>query len=171
MMISKLSKILAPMLLSILLLVTSCASKEPSRYQGAQQESTKRGATPAISKNATQGSNFNKFFPKSGGGYQAVPAQEKKGFAEYKLKQNGKDVAVMSIADTTSNPTAAQKYQNSSKKIAGYPAIDQGTNITGLLVGRYQVKVQSRNPSFTKSDREAWLQKFDLGGLSRVRGG
>jgi hypothetical protein len=81
----------------------------------AQKESTQRNAPPAVAKDATQGSQFNKFFPKGSGGFQTVAAQEKKGFAEYKLKQGGKDVAVLSINDTIStlqpqlNSTAALK--------------------------------------------------------------
>lgn len=170
MIFSRWRRILAPLLLSLLLLVSSCGgAKEPSRYSQAQQESTQRNAPRAVAKEATQGSNFNKFFPKSSAGFQAVPAQEKKGFAEYKLNKDGKNVAMLSISDTTSTPAAAQKYKASSKTIGGYPAVDQGTNITGILVGRYQVKVQSRDPSFTKSDREAWLQKFNLSGLSRLK--
>ena len=35
---------------------------------------------------------------------------------------------------------------------------------------RYQVKVLSRDPAFTKEDRVAWLQKFDLKGLAQLKG-
>jgi hypothetical protein len=167
--LSPLRKILAPLLLSMLLLASSCSKPQPpSRFNQAQQESTKRGATPAVVREATQGGSFNKFFPKSGGGYQAVPAQEKKGFAEYKLNKGGKNVAVLSINDTVSLPSSAQKYQKSTQKIAGYPAVKLG-NGTSILVGRYQVKVQSRDPSFTESDREAWLEKFNLSGLASLK--
>jgi hypothetical protein len=170
MILSPWRKVLAALLLSVLLLVTSCTAKTPGRYDQVQKESTQHRSGQAVAKNAEQGSSFNKFFPKSGNGYQTVPAQEKKGFAEYKLNKDGKNVAVLSINDITSNPTAAVKYSQSTQKIGGYPAVDQGSNITGVLVDdRFQVKVQSRDPSFTKSDREAWLQKFDFNGLSRLR--
>jgi len=163
-------RILAALLLSVLLLVTSCATQAPSPYAQAQKESTQRNAPPAVAKDATQGSQFNKFFPKGSGGFQTVAAQEKKGFAEYKLKQGGKDVAVLSINDTISTPTAAAKFNSSTQKIAGYPAVNQGSNGTAILVGdRYQVKVQSRDASFTQSDREAWLQRFNLSGLARLK--
>ena len=36
--------------------------------------------------------------------------------------------------------------------------------------GRYQVKVLSRDASFTQSDRVDWLQKFDLQGLAQLKG-
>ena len=162
-------RILTSVLLAALLLVTSC-QKDTSPYAQVQTQSTQRGAAPAVAKNATQGASFNKFFPKSADGYQVVPAQEKKGFAEYKLNKGGKTVAMLSINDTTSNPTANKKYQTSTQKIAGYPAAEAPGNGTGILVNnRYQVKVQSRDTSFTKDDRIAWLQKFNLGGLAQLK--
>ncbi|MBW4577736.1 MAG: hypothetical protein KME08_21100 [Aphanothece sp. CMT-3BRIN-NPC111] len=177
----RLHRILAPLLLSMLLLVTSCATQAPSRWDQAQQDSTSR-RTQTQQRQPTDGQNrvpagkpvsggsFNKFFPSAGGGYQRVYTQEKQGFAEAKLKKGGTDVAVLSISDTANNPSAAQKFQRSSQKIAGYPAVKQGNNGTAVLVGdRYQVKVQSRDPSFTESDRQAWLQKFNLNGLARLR--
>jgi hypothetical protein len=161
---------LAALLLSFLLFVTACAPNPPSRYSQVQQETTARGAPSAVAKQAEQGSTFNQFFPKSVAGYEIVPTQEKKGFAEYKVKQAGQTVAMLSINDTASVPSAAAKYEGSSLKIAGYPAVEQGTTATGILVnGRYQVKVLSRAPSFTKEDRAAWLQKFNLAGLGKLK--
>jgi hypothetical protein len=169
-MLSRLRKILAPLLLSVLLLITSCAKEPPSRFEQAQQQSSQQKSGQAVVKDATQGANFNKFFPSAGSGYERVYTQEKKGFAEAKLKKDGKDVAMLSISDTKSTPSAATKYQQSTKKIGGYPALEIGTTQTGVLVNnRYQVKVLSRDPSFTARDREAWLQKFDLNGLSQVQ--
>lgn len=162
-------RLLAPLLLSLLLFVSACAPQAPSRYDQVQQETSQRGAAPAVSKDAEQGSSFNKFFPKSVPGYQIVPAQEKKGFAEYKVNKDGKNVAMLSINDTISVPASAAKYKTSGMKIAGYPAVQQGTNTTGILVGdRYQVKVSSRDASFTSSDRETWLTKFNLRGLENL---
>lgn len=164
---SRLHKILAPLLLSLLLLVTACASKPPSRFDQAQQTSSQQKSGQAVVKDATQGANFNKFFPKGDDGYQRVYTQEKKGFAQAKLKQNGKEVATLSISDITSTPDTAKKYQQSTKTIAGYPAATLGNSQTSVLVNnRYQVTVRSTDPTF---DREAWLQKFDLAGLARVR--
>jgi hypothetical protein len=64
MIVSRLHKILAPLLLSLLLLVTSCASKPPSRFDQAQQTSSQQKSGQAVVKDATQGANFNKFFLK-----------------------------------------------------------------------------------------------------------
>ncbi|MDX2241885.1 MAG: hypothetical protein NW224_14460 [Leptolyngbyaceae cyanobacterium bins.302] len=165
-------KVLAPLFLCLVLFVTACAP-QTSRYDQVQRETTQRGATPAVAKQAEQGSTFNKIFPKSVKGYkgyEVVPTQEKKGFAEYKVKdQAGKTVAMLSISDTTSVPTAAAKYQDATETIASYPTVEQGTTTTGILVNGYQVKVLSRDAAFTRDDRVAWLQKFDLKELAKLK--
>lgn len=163
-------KKLAPLLVCLVLLVSACASA-PNKYDQVQKDTTGWKAPAAVAKKAEQGSTFNQFFPGSQGAYEVVPAQEKKGFAEYKLNQNGQTVAMLSINDTTSLPAAAAKYATATEKIAGYPAVNQGTLATGVLINdRYQVKVLSRSPSFTQEDRVAWIQKFDLKGLARLKG-
>jgi hypothetical protein len=164
-------QVLAPLVLCLALLVTSCAAAAPpSQFSQTQQDTTARNAPPAVAKAAEQGSSFNTFFPKTVSGFEIVAAQEKKGFAEYKVNNAGQNVAVLSINDTLSNPVAAEKYKSSTRQISGFPALDIGTNGTGLLVSdRYQVKVQSRSESFAKGDRETWLSKFDLKGLSKLK--
>jgi hypothetical protein len=162
---------LVPVLLSLLLFVTACTPKTPSRYSEVQKDTTRWNAPTAVAKKAEQGATFNKFFPDPTGTYDVVPAQEKKGFAEYKLNQDGKTVAMLSVSDTSSLPAAAIKYKTSTESIGGYPSVEQGTTGTGILVNdRYQVKVLSRDPSFTKEDRIAWLQKFDLRGIAKLKG-
>jgi hypothetical protein len=166
-MMAKWCRALIPFLLS-LVLVTACGDSTPSRYEQVQKDTTQRNAPAAVAQDATQGSAFNKFFPRSVSGYKIIPAQEKKGFAEYKVDQGGKNVAVLSINDTTGTDAAA-KFQNSTTKIVGYPSVEQGQNITAILVNnRYQVKVQSRDPSFTKTQRADWISKFDLRGLASL---
>ncbi|MDF2386507.1 hypothetical protein JMG10_33895 [Nostoc ellipsosporum NOK] len=162
-------RILAALLLSVLLLTTACTPKEPGRFDQAQKESTQQKSGQAVAKNATQGGEFNKFFPSADGGFERVYTQEKKGFAEAKLKKAGKDVALLSISDTTSTPTAAAKFSNSTKTIGGYPAVEVGNTQTAILVGKYQVKALSRDPSFTASDRAAWIEKFNLAGLAKLQ--
>jgi hypothetical protein len=160
---------LLPLLLSTLLFVTACTSKT-SPYAQVQKDTTRWGAPDAVAKTAEQGATFNQFFPKTVEGYEIIPAQEKKGFAEYKVNRDGENVAVISISDTTSLPAAAIKYRSSDFKVGDYPAIDQGTMSTGILINdRYQVKVLSRNPAFTRDDRIAWLEKFDLEGIAQLK--
>lgn len=161
-------KILIAGVLATLLLVTSCA-KAPSQFDQAQQESTARGAA-AVVKESTSGGSFNQFFPPSGGGYERVYTQEKKGFAEAKLKQEGKVLAMLAISDISNNPAAGNKFQDSQTTIKGFPSVEQGTTATAVLVNnRYQVKVLSRDTDFTASDRQAWLAKFDLDGLAKLK--
>ncbi|AVQ73315.1 hypothetical protein B5D77_20065 [Microcystis sp. MC19] len=164
----RLGKILIAGVLATLLLVTSCA-KAPSQFDQAQQESTARGAA-AVVKESTSGGSFNRFFPPSGGGYERVYTQEKKGFAEAKLKQDGKVLAMLAISDISNNPAAANKFQDSQTTIKGFPSVEQGATATAVLVNnRYQVKVLSREPDFTASDRQTWLAKFDLDGLAKLK--
>jgi hypothetical protein len=160
--------VIAALLLSVVLLTTACTPKTPGRFDQAQKESTQQ-KNVAVAKTATQGSEFNKLFPKASDGYQSVYTQEKKGFANLKLKKGGKDVALLSISDTTSTPSAAAKFSKSTKKIGGYPAVEVGKTQTAILVGKYQVKAISSNPSFTASDRANWLEKFNLNGLAKLK--
>lgn len=161
---------IAPLLLILFVIIGGCAANPPSRFDQAQQESTGSKATPAVAKDATQGASFNKFFPQPGNGFTRVYTQEKKGFAEAKLNKGDKTVALLSINDTSSNPEAAAKFKQSTKKISGYPSVTQGSTATAVLVAdRYQVKAMSKDASFTESDRETWLGKFDLAGLAKVK--
>jgi hypothetical protein len=159
--------LLIPALLSLSLVVVACGEKPPSRYDQVQKETQGQSA---VSKQAVNGGQLNQYFPKSADGFSVVAAQEKKGFAEHKVNKGGKNVAMLSISDTISTPESASKYKQSTSKIAGFPAVDQGQNGTGVLVGdRFQVKAQSRDPSFTKQNRVTWIKKFNLNGLSQKK--
>lgn len=161
---------LAPLMVCLVLLVSACSSA-PSKYDQVQKDTTGFGSPAAVDKKAEKGGTFNAFFPGNQGDYNVIPYQEKKGFAEYKLEQDGKTVAMLTISDTTSVPGSADKYSAATESISGFPTVDQGSTATGVLVNdRYQVKVLSRDPSFTKEDRVAWLQKFDLQGLAQLKG-
>jgi hypothetical protein len=171
MIVSNWRKALMPILLSCVLLFSACSQKAPSPYAQTQKETSGRNAPAAVAKNAEAGGEFNKFFPQGDAGYARVFSQEKKGFAEAKLNKGGKNVAVLSISDTTSLPAAAKKYEKSTTKLNTYPLLDEAPlKSTGVLVNnRFQVKVASRDPSFTGVDRKAWLQKFNLDGLSKLK--
>ncbi len=171
MIVSNWRKALLPILLSVVLLFSACSSKEPSKYAQVQKDTTGRSAPVAVAKNAEAGGDFNQFFPQGSAGYARVFSQEKKGFAEAKLNKGGKNVAVLSISDTSSLPAAAKKYEKSISKLNNYPLLDEpALKSTGVLVNnRFQVKVASRDPSFTAEDRQLWLQKFNLGGLSTLK--
>ncbi len=162
-MISKrLPKIFVASILALFLLLSGCTATT-SAPPTADQVSQPVAAQPV------SGGEFNKFFPKGKGDYKVTFRQEKTGFAQAQLSQGGTDLALLSINDIANNPSAANKFNNSSQRIAGYPAVNQGKNTTAILVGdRYQVKVKSNSDSFTSSDREQWLQQFNLTGLARL---
>jgi hypothetical protein len=158
-------RFVAACLLSAMLWVSGCSSPTSTANPPSAPAN---GA--AVSSQAISGSQFNKFFPAGGNGFERVYTQEKDGFAEAKLKKDGQDLAMLAISDTISLPAAAQKFQQSSKQISGYPALEVGSTQTALLVAnRFQVKAISRDPNFTPADRETWLQKFDLNGLARLK--
>jgi hypothetical protein len=149
------------------LAAAGCSQPEPTRWDEAQQQS--RGQ-PAVAREAEKGSSFNRFFPQVAGEYDLVYKQEKQGFAQASLKRGGKDVATLSISDTTSNPDAAAKYRTSSEMLESYPLAAIGSQGTGVLVAdRFQVQVRSVDPSFSESDRKEWLGKFDLQGLAQLQ--
>ena len=152
--------------LAFLLLVTACSpSKTETVWEQVESESP-AAVVEGSAEKVLPGSQFNRFFPPDGEGYARIYTQEKDGFAEAKLKQNGEELAMLSVSDTAANPAAAEKYRRGSLTIAGFPAATIGSTATGVLVGdRLQVKVLSRSDNFTTGDREAWLQKFDLAGL------
>jgi hypothetical protein len=159
---------LVAVMLVCTLWISGCQPKAPSQFSQVQKETAKSGSV-AVAKEAPKGGEFNKFFPAVAAGYERVYTQEKKGFAEAKLKKAGQDVAMLAISDTRSIPGSAAKYANATEKIGGYPAVNVGNSQTSILVGNYQVKVLSRAATFAQADRAAWLAKFDLNGLAKLK--
>ncbi len=113
------------------------------------------------------GKTFNKMFPESGDGLKVQFTQEKDGYAQADLLKGAKKLAQLSISDTEANPSARDKFKDSTKKIGGHAAAPVGAMGTAVLIAnRYQVQVRSTDPSFTAADREAWISKFKLGELN-----
>lgn len=116
------------------------------------------------------GGEFNKFFPKDQDEYNVIYTQEKEGFAQAQLNFAGAEVATLSVSDTANNPSALEKFQQSSEEIAGYPAAAVGELGTAILVAeRFQVQIRSKDASFTADDRATWLAAFDLAGLAALK--
>ena len=149
-------------LICLMPLLTPCGSRQSAPP-----------ATPVAGEQVVQtplsGSEFNPFFPKDVDAFEIVYTQEKKGFAQAKLKQQGTDIATLSVSDTAANPSARDKFQSSDQTIAGYPAVQSGSQGTSILVaGRFQVQVRGQNNSIDADEREEWLSRFDLAGLSNL---
>ena len=147
-------------------LLTAGCRQEPTRWDEAEQRSKNK---PAVSKDAVDGSAFNKFFPKVEPPFDVVYKQEKKGTAIASLKKDGKEVATLTVFDTVSNPDATAEYKETTAALAGYPVVAKGMKGTALLVARrFQVQVRSTDPAFDEDTRKAWLKKFDLDGLAQL---
>ncbi|NEQ48991.1 MAG: hypothetical protein F6K11_02500 [Leptolyngbya sp. SIO3F4] len=172
-MLRKVSIAIGALLLIGLLAVGGCQLTQLTASQPADNAKWEQieEQTPVVDVDKStviNGSEFNKFFPIADG-YERVYTQEKDGFAEAKLNQDGNTLAMLSVSDTASNPSATTKYQSSERSLSGYPLAEVGSTASSLLVAdRLQVKVLSRDADFTAADREAWLEKFDLAGLAKL---
>ena len=141
---------------------------EPTRWDEVQQETEGRNS-PAVSEDSVEGGDLNRFFPKVESPFDIVFKQEKQGFAQVSLQKDGQELAVLSISDTTDNPDAKNKYQDSDQTLDGHPMAAAGSKGTAILVAdRYQVQARSMDPSFGEAERKEWLQKFDLKSLSNL---
>jgi len=115
------------------------------------------------------GGEFNKYFPEDDGDYNVIYTQEKEGFAQAQLNFQGNEVATLSVSDSANNPALREKFQSADMEIAGYPAATVGALGTAILVAdRFQVQVRAKDASFGGEDREAWIDQFDLAGLSTL---
>jgi hypothetical protein len=151
----------------ICLLLAGCQGQEESTRWDQAQEQTPGRPAPAVSTQAVAGGELNRFFPPVTSPFDLVFKQEKTGFAQASLQKDGQELALLSIADTTNNPSAKEKYAGSTQRLAGYPLAAVGSTGTAILVAdRYQIQARSIDPAFGEAERIAWLQKFDLKSLA-----
>jgi hypothetical protein len=150
-----------------LAVLAGCAERPPDRWETAQKETSQHPA--AVSKESVEGSAFNRFFPQVESPWDIVFKQEKTGFAQASLHQDGREVAVLSVSDTKNNPEATEKFKSSERTLEGMPLAPIGDEATALLVNdRYQVQVRSMDPVFGPEEREEWLKKFNLEAIGRI---
>ena len=141
-------------------LATGCRGVAPSDSAAVQDAAVE----------VVDGGEFNKFFPPVSGEFDIIYTQEKAGFAQAKLEQNGAEMATFSVSDTANNPDAADKFQNAEFELAGYPLATVGSLGSAILVAdRFQVQIRSKDDTFTAGDREAWLAEFDLDGIASLK--
>lgn len=155
------------LLVAAVVALAAC-SKDEKRW--ADAAAAAQSATPIVTASAPPqaGGALNKFFlPDKTDGYDRTFTQEKDGFAEAKLKKDGKEVAVASIADTRTNDDAKKKFDGVTEKVGRFPVVKVGNNQSSVLVAdRYQVKISSQ--TLDHDARKALLAKFDLDGLSKL---
>ncbi len=167
MIFKRLPNILIASVLALSLFVSGCGAPTTTTPSAPP---TSAGSGQTVATNPLAGGEFNKFFPRSQGNYNITYRQEKSGLAQAQLAQGNTSLALLSINDLAGNPAAVTKFRESSRNIGGYPAVTQGRNATAVLVAdRFQVKIISQSDSFSESDREQWLTRFDLTGLARLR--
>lgn len=141
----------------------------PSGIGGNEQKEIAVDIDSLKSGNPVDGSQLNRYFPPQQDGEDRVAKQEKKGFAQYSFRRDGVEVAQLSITDLRSNPAAAEKFRKPDMLITGYPATQDGSRGTALLVGgRFQVKVRSPGGELNEGQRSAMLQRFDLTELEKL---
>lgn len=162
---------------TVLIMVTGC-NENPPDYQTqppvskAPKPRPVGNIKPVDPNKVVEGSALNKIFPPSGTGYKVTYTQEKKGFSQAEVVQDGKKIAIISISDTLANPEAKAKFATATGSIDGYPASAVGAQGTAILVGdRFQVQVRSQSPALNAAGREGWIQKFNLDALKRLAGG
>jgi len=150
--------------------VNGCKKDEPksTRWDDAAAAVTTVQVSPsgAPAAPAIQAGVLPKYFPKdeSLAGYKRVHSADKEGYAEAKLQKDGKEVAILSIADAEKLAYAKAKFDTAADKLDGYPLMTVGNNQTSVLVkGRFQVKVSSQ--TLDNDARKGILSKFDLKGL------
>ena len=137
-----------------------------TRWTTAQQESRNKRA---VAKEALPGKAFNKFFPKAESPWDLTYKQEKQGTAIASLKNDGKEVATLTVFDTISDPEVAKEYKEATQALSGCPLLAKGSKGTAVLVAnRFQVQVRSMDASFGEEDRKEWLKKFDLDGIAKL---
>ena len=138
--------------------------REPTRWDQAATEKLPGAAASAAE--VKSGGSFNALFPADGtDGASRVFSQEKPGFAEAKLRKDGREFAVLSISDAVNDPDVRGKFAAATERLQGYPLVHVGKAQTALLVkDRYQVKVTSQ--TLEPEARKAWLERFNLAGVA-----
>lgn len=116
------------------------------------------------------GSAFNRLFPSPQAGQQLSFSQEKRGFAEARLRQGEAVQALLAISDTTTAPEARDKFSDAAAQLQGWPLVEQGERASALLVAdRFQVKVIAQGVGLDAEQRHALLEAFDLRGLAALQ--
>jgi len=98
-----------PKLRFAITMITAPLSRRPALFAALATlalslSSCDRGTRPPPK--PVKGASLNASFPASGEGFTVVFTQEKAGFVEATLKQNGADVASLAIADLIDNAEA-----------------------------------------------------------------
>ncbi|QDU30490.1 hypothetical protein ETAA8_56300 [Anatilimnocola aggregata] len=149
-------------------LCCGCYQQQPDRWAEADKASKQN--PHAVVQESVAGNEFNRFFPQVETPWDIVFKQEKTGFAQASLQKSGRELAVLSVSDTTNNVEAAAKFKESTKSLGGMPIVEIGEQATAVLVAdRFQVQVRSMDPEIGPAERQAWIEKFNLQAIGRIQ--
>lgn len=158
--------------LTVLLVLACGGAAEPSRWDAIQAQTVDDDQAPAVasvSDAAIEGSRLNTYFPSSSDAGEVVFKQEKTGFAQALVTVDGEPLVTLSISDTRNNPSARDKFADATETAGGFPLVTVGSKSSAVLVAdRFQVQVRAEAEGVDPATRAAWLERFDLGGLSQA---
>lgn len=148
-------------------LVSAGCKREPDRWEAAKEQAkvvqaAKEEAPPAV---VTEVNALNKAFP----GEDATHAKrmfrtDKPGFADaVYASADGKELCVVTISDTNSDPSVKGKFASATEKLGAFPLKSLGNSSMVLVNDRFQVKVSST--SLTPEERKTWLSKVDTSAI------
>ncbi len=154
-------------LASLFALTTAACKREPDRWEAAKEQAkvvqaAKEDAPPVI---VTETNALNKAFPTdAASGAKRVFRTDKPGFADAVYNNaDGKEICVLTISDTNSDPAVKTKFASATDKVGGFPVKALGNSTAMLVRDRFQVKVSST--SLSPAERQTWLSKVDISAI------
>lgn len=153
-------------------LTTACKQAPPTPASTGTPDAAPSVVTVAISPPGAGGvasgvptAPLKDYFPQDGaGGYRRVVRANRVGYAEASLEKDGKEVAILSIADAERLAYAKARFERATEKVDGFPLLTSGKDLSTVLVrDRFEIKVLSR--TLDASARKAVVASFDLKGL------
>ncbi len=158
----------AQLLIALAMLASACQKDDKTDGTASAAANKARTADETSGLGAARrgdAATLTRYFPPAGtdGAEQSVTA-ERDGYAEARLRREGKELATLTIEDLGGNGNARAKFQGASERVNGFPVTSVGDETTLLVKDRYQVRVTSS--ALRHDDRKVWLGKFDLYGLS-----
>jgi len=157
-------------LLILLAVLPACGKNAATPAPVVAQEQPSSLMAQPVAGAASPAGALGPFFPQTGSGFTVEPVQEQAGYAEASLKMELTEVARLSIRDAAQDPATLAAFNNSAAQIGGYPMLETGSGGTAILVAnRFLVGVQAVAPDFAQTDREYWLQQFNLAGLAGLK--
>ncbi|MCJ7529584.1 MAG: hypothetical protein MUO64_00960 [Anaerolineales bacterium] len=157
-------------LLILLVVLSACGKKAATPAPVVAQEQPSSLMAQPVAGVALPAGALGPFFPQSGSGFTVEPVQEQAGYAETSLKMELTEVARLSIRDAAQDPATLAAFNNRATQIGSFPMLETGSGGTAILVAnRFLVWVQAVAPDFAQTDREYWLQQFNLAGLAGLK--